>query len=491
MEEAHVPQFCPGRGPTLLSTFSQSLSFHASPQSFLLAPDLTDPTHPRGTTPNFVRAKILNRDVAVISSYRHCQEILYATGEEESSSQPHRDNLVSDRIGGKINPGVFTVGPAYRELMVDFFPAPNLLLLDSPRHQPTRQRWDKHMALMAAHTPELIRDCVISRVTAWTDGSAIDLYEEMKDLSRNVLCSIFLGLRPSDKTYKDIVFQQENLLRGQFSLFPVSIRTPFWCSSRSKGIDARNKLQAMLKEEMASPRPGCPFAHRSSDINNEELAANALLFTSSIAVKALASLLTAFLLNLFLFPCQPSLAAQVRKQSPGQFPRTLLRSILLETERLSPPVIGVMRRVEQDIILKIDTSAARPQHQSQVIVPAGWDVWLYFVNACRDSSVYDQPCKFVPERFMSSLDPDPGFAFGAGGKECLGKDLARELAETVALVTLEKGLDLSGSIEAEGVRGWLGWDEDVSADMIARDLKQLPTQRPRQPIKIRIRRLWN
>jgi hypothetical protein len=48
--------------------------------------------------------------------------------------------------------------------------------------------------------------------------------------------------------------------------------------------------------------------------STKKICANTLLFTSSIAVRALASLLTASILNLFLSPYEPSLAARVRAE---------------------------------------------------------------------------------------------------------------------------------------------------------------------------------
>lgn len=489
----------------MLSSLSQSLSFHASAQSFLEAtPSPTGSNIPHAH--DFVRAKILNRDVTVISSYRHCREILHATGERNPT--PDDDDpssslrLLTRQDGVPVTPdSIFTVAPAYRELMADFFPAPNLLLLDAPHHQPKRRKWDSYMADLAVRTSPLVRGCIERHVAAaWADGdgTTMDLYQDMKALSWELLCSVFLGLSPTtsddDDKFRTFVSLQETLLRGQFSLVPVSIRTPFWRSARSKGVDARVKLQALLRAEMASPAPGCLFtSSRSGELDDADRAGNALLFTSSIAAKALSSLLTASLLNVFLFPRrQSSVAAQLRSQGPGQR-EPLLRSALRETERLSPPVIGVMRRVEQDIQLRKgkDNPADPTTSEDAVTVPAGWDVWLYFMGACRDETVYQQANRLIPERYLApepEPEPDPGLAFGTGGRECLGKETVRMMVETVVSVMLDGGWELAGSVDRLGIRGWLGWDEDVPVEMMARDLKQLPVQRPREPIRVQVRR---
>lgn len=467
------PEFPADRSRGVLSTFSQSKSFHDSPQLFL-GYDNT-----RKNVPNFVRAKILNRDVIVVSSYKHCRDVLQATTEGANSE------LIAERDSDSLSEETFTVSPAYHELMADFFPPPNILLLDAPEHRHARQKWDKCMDDVLPHIPSVVRQCFKNRAAKWKAGEAIDLYEDMKTLSWEILCAIFVGLTPNaDREYSNFVSLQEQLLRGQFSLFPVSVRMPLWKSARSKGLDARKKLQKLLRDELASQTRRCPFAQGGQDIDQNERADNALLFTSSIAVKALSSLLTASLLNLFLFPhCQSSLAAQIRSEAPERR-QDLLRSILLETERLSPPVIGVMRRVEHDIRLD-DTS--QQGSTEDMTIPAGWDAWLYFVGAARDETVYPQAHQLVLERFMSHSQPDPGFAFGGGGKQCLGKETVRAIVATIASEMLEGGWELSGSIDQKGIRGWLGWDADVSPEDLAKDIKQLPTQRPRKPVRVQVR----
>ncbi|KAK5011693.1 hypothetical protein LTR28_008363 [Elasticomyces elasticus] len=302
----------------------------------------------------------------------------------------------------------------------------------------------------------------------------------MKGLSWKVLLNVFLQLSPTDKAYSTVESLQETLLRGQFSLMPVSVHTPFWRSARSKGIEARQKLQTLLKDHFASQDTGCPLL-RQAKLDKDEISANALMFTSSIAVKALASLLTASMLNLFLLPCEPSLAARVRTEDPGNR-NVLLNSILLETERLSPPVVGVMRRVQQDVVL------ASPEGQPPTLIPTGWDIWLYFVSAARDKTAYELADEFLPERFILQAETKPGYAFDSGSKSCLGQSIIREIVHSVVSAALDANIDLEGSVTAEGVRGWLGWATGVSAEAFAGDLKQLPCQRPKEAIHLRVYR---
>ncbi|KAK5150233.1 hypothetical protein LTR04_006856 [Oleoguttula sp. CCFEE 6159] len=480
MDTDMEPQLPPGQ-ISALSTLSQSMSFHSSPESFISsrAQNLSSSSTHRpldgktsSTLPSIVRARILNRNVAVVSSHQFCKDVL----EAESGRRQDSFRLAS---GESVGPTTFTVNAAYSQLMSDFFPSPNILLLDKPVHDGQRTLWNEQLSSLPADVSGTIQSLSRDHFSSWAAGGTFDLYDSMKDLSWQILLSIFLQLCPTDEKYSTFETLHETLLRGQFSLFPIAVNTRFWRSPRSKGIDARKQLQELLSRHVQSMDSACPFL-RKDIVPLDNVASNVLLFTSSIAVKALASLLTATLSNLFLFPSHPSLADQVRDESLANGP-ILLNSILRETERLSPPVVGVMRRVHQDVIFQ------SPPGQAPILIPAGWDVWMYFVGAARDSAVYEMGEKFVPERFVSE-GAQEGFAFGAGPKTCLGRDTVREIVKGVANAALVLDIRLEGEVKGEGVQGWLGWKTGVSPEAFARDLKQLPCQRPRESIQVRVNR---
>lgn len=463
-----------------LSTLSQSLSFHSSPASFITSRAVNTPSsgihqaQGNGRASPIVRARILNRNVAIVSSHEFCEAVLkLGSGENQSSIRAANSEET-------VGPDTFAVQPAYFQLMADFFPPPNILLVDSLAHMAKRRLWDDQLSSLPTDASGEIRHIANDHIRSWTDGATIDIYHSMKDLSWRMLLGIFLQLSPSDEAYSTIESLQETLLRGQFSLFPVSINTPLWRSPRSKGLQARKTLQELLKSRIASQDSGCPFLRRQK-VEEDEITSNALMFTSSIAVKALASLLTASILNLFLLPCEPLLATRVRSADVATRDQ-LLNSILLETERLSPPVVGVMRRVQQDIVF------ANQGDEPPTLVPAGWDVWLYFASAARDKASYELADTFLPERFMLPAATKPGYAFGAGSKTCLGQAIVREIVKSVATAVLDSDIRLDGAVLAEGVRSWLGWNDDVNVECFARDLKQLPCQRPREAIRVQVQR---
>jgi cytochrome P450 len=358
---------------------------------------------------------------------------------------------------------------------------------DGYAHAEHKQEWTEQLSTLPSDAEPITREIARTFIkSTWIPGTRLDLYENLKALSWDLILGVFLGLgRMRDQEqFSAIETAQETLLRGQFSLFPVSINTLFWQSARSKGLKARQDLQVMLAEYIQQQeRNTCPLL-RQTRCTKRDISSHCLLFTSSIVNKALSSLLTAVLANLFLMPREESLAVLLRSQT-AQDREATLRSIVLETERLSPPVIGVMRRVQQDVTLSTgDGGGDGAVHD----VPAGHDLWLYLAGASRDGTIFEDAERFHFDRFIREEgEGSPhGFCFGAGSKACLGSDTMRRIVTTVALELIEAGLEVEGTIAEPGVKGWLGW-ENVAPSAFAKDLKQLPCQRPRNAIMVTIR----
>ena len=465
----------------VFTRLNQTFAFHASPEDFIssrlqeLAISKAD-LLPANGEKSIVRASILNRDVHVVTSYQLCKDILHCDGQNRSNK------IRASSSNAELRPDTFTVGPAYRELMSDWFPAPNILMEDGLTHAEHKKRWKEQLSTLPSDTETTTRETIRAFIKAiLVPGTPLDLYDILKTFSWDLILGVFLGVgRTTDKeTFSTVETGQEALLRGQFSLFPVSVNTPFWQSARSKGMKARRDLQVMLAEYIDLLEPSkCPIL-RQTKCSKLDVSSHCLLFTSSITNKALSSLLTAVLVNLFLMPGDKSLASLLRSQT-AQLRKDTLRSIILETERLSPPVIGIMRRVQEDVVLWTGNADNATHH-----VPAGHDVWLYLASANRDGTVFKEAERFHFDRFMHEHDEDRphGLGFGAGPKACLGLDSVRHLVATVAEELIEAGMELEGTIREEGVKGWLGW-EDVGPSAIAKDLKQLPCQRPRNPIMV-------
>ena len=394
--------------------------------------------------------------------------------------------------------------------MAPFFPAPNLLLSDPPAHGPMKKSWVANMLSLPDTVRPLVHDVVLDHFKAIFPGASIDLYESMKALSWKILLGIFISTSETDKEALEsatIESLQEDLLRGHFSLVPVSINLRLWQSPRSKGLEARKKLQSLLAAQFRSGTERCPFATNTSQ-EQDDVASHMLLFTSSLAVKALASLLTAVMLNLYIFRDNKeskedsSLASRIITKCHEEKRNLMLKGILLETERLSPLVVGIMRRATQDIILNSPAVTASPA----TLVPENWDLWLYFVGAARDPLVFGETAEsFSSDRHCGGNTAEieeEGLTFGIGKKSCLGRDLIREIIITVMKTCLGTFIPTENNTPSEatsavsihadvreipmGVQGWLGWQSQVKADDWAKHMKQIPTQRPLQSLRVEI-----
>lgn len=467
----------------MFTTLNQSLAFHQSPEAFISSrlqelsaknpnslPSLTGGA-------NISRASILNRQVHIVSSHEICSAILNSDSDQGTGSiKAMSPTTRTSRL--------FSAGPAYRELMKDWFGEDSILLEDGPVHTQHKEAWRAQIASL--HTdlePQLRETTRAFLAREFQPGKRINLYETLKTLAWELLLGAFLGPdndsdAKSSTTHAKVEALQELLLRGQFSLFPVSLNTFFYQSPRSRGLHARAQLQGLLSARIRG-QTACPLL-RKGDIDRDDIARHSLLFTSSIANKAVASLMTASVMNVFLMP-GGDLAGLLRG-SDGDGRRQVLRSVLRETERLSPPVVGVMRRVEEEAVLNDGADEVGEGH----VVSKGHDVWMYFVGASRDESVFEDAQMFRFDRFVADDAAPQGFAFGDGGKACLGRDVARLMVSIVVDEMLDADFELHGEPQSEGVQAWLGWKAPRGAEAFARDLKQLPCQRPRRPVWVEV-----
>ncbi|KAG9251100.1 cytochrome P450 [Emericellopsis atlantica] len=476
---AQEPQlaYSPAKASNVLA---QTTAFHASPEAFIAscvrdfqsrAPDVVK-------SRTAVHAKVLNRNVAVISSHAQVKHIL--------ARPDTKDDKDAD------NPSLVATG-AYKQFLADFFPGPNLLLSDGVAHSDMREAWAQRMEGQEARMRPFIRQAATEHFQSLA-GSQIDLYESLKSLAWKIVMRTFLLLDEKESLFGEIQKLQEDLLRGQFSLFPVSVNLGLWQSPRSRGIAARNKLRELISRRMQPLlQGGCPFHAMSekgltADEQNE-VVNHVLMFTSSLAVKGIASLLTAYLLNMFLYKKDGVRLLDNIQALQGDELAAMLRSIARETERLSPPIVGIMRRVTREIVVPSGSTES-----PDVLVPEGWDAWLYFVGAGRDPAAFgDNAAAFVPDRFVDATqDKASGLAFSAHGKACLGQDFVREICIGVIEAMLDSGFSLDGDITAKGVRDWLGWEAgaggegEAAPEDWARDMKQLPTQRPAKPVVVTV-----
>ena len=181
---AQLPVLPPGSS-SILSGLSETFSFHSSPESFItsrvLAFRTSHPSLADSRTP--IRARVLNRNVAVISSYDHVRTL-----------------LCNEDVTTKLSSS-----KAYDELMAPFFPPPNLLLLDPPEHGSRKVEWMERMAELPDRSRKGVRSRTLSHFKGIRPGSSFDLYDSMKSLSWDLILRIFLENREDPQRSKDLL----------------------------------------------------------------------------------------------------------------------------------------------------------------------------------------------------------------------------------------------------------------------------------------------
>ena len=427
------------------SLVGNTFTFHHDAHSLILADLRQYPGAP------IIRAKVIGRDVALVVDHAVASAVLDA-----SNTRPGPGEESGPRTR-------FSHREAYKQLIATFFSEPNILLededeVDRPQH---RQDWDEHMSNVlgdgwAAIESEL-RVVISTHRETWVGGPPVDLYNACKDISHDLVFRLFLGFSSfqDSELYARALAASVTSSRGQFAVPVRASLGGMFESTYSRGLRAQADFNAIVSDRVAAG--SCPFLQtpRPPAMKNDSLDSHLSMFSSSLVIKAMASYLTFAILQL------------------SRHPAANLDHLLLESDRLSPPIIGVLRRVLDD-----------PWRPSAALrIPVGWDAWLYFPLINRDSKVYgDDANLFRAERWVEEGLPRP-MTFGRGAKTCLGQELVRRMGrlvlQHVGKVTVESEVDRS-------VQDFLGWiDNEELRGKGWKGVKQLPVQRPREAVMVR------
>ncbi|NCR09476.1 MAG: cytochrome P450 [Microcystis aeruginosa LG13-11] len=272
----------------------------------------------------------------------------------------------------------------------------------------------------------------------WQTAKTLSWYPELRNYTLDIACKLFVGLDQGSATKLGEAF--DTWCAGLFTL-PL----PLPWTAFGKALRCREELlqaiETIILERQKNDDPGqdaLAILLQAKDENGQSLSLAELkdqvlllLFaghetlTSAIATFCLQMALHPDIFQLVLeeitnFDLSTPLSVDTLKQM------TYLDRVLKEVLRFTPPVGGGFRRVIEDCQF------------NGYHLPKGWVVQYQISNTHKDNSIYSHPETFDPDRFLADEKPYGYIPFGAGLRECIGKEFARLEMKILAVRLVEK-----------------------------------------------------
>lgn len=399
--------------------------------------------------------------------------------------------IFKTRLLGK--PAVFLVGPEANEFLLssgmEYFSwrsgwpetfkillGESLFLQDGEEHRKNRR-----LMMPALHGAALNRyvstmeEITQKYLQKWEEKGEFVWFEEMKKLTFEIASVLLLGANPGAEVDR-LSGLFDTLTNGLFSLLPVR-----WPVTRlGKAIAARNELlkflENVVKERQKNPTNDvlslliAAEDEEGNKLSLEELKAQAMLLLFA-GHETTTSMLTWLCLELGRYPevlqrareeqQKLELMGNLSLEQLGQMP--YFEQILLEIERMHPPVAGGFRGV------------VKPFEFNGFYVPAGW-LALYSIKMTHYlPDVYPNPYNFDPDRFSLERQehkkrPMSLVGFGGGSRICIGFAFAKLEMKIVAAHLLRN----------------YRWEilQNQSLEVV-----EVPTRRPKDGLRVKFEKL--
>lgn len=272
----------------------------------------------------------------------------------------------------------------------------------------------------------------------WQTAKTLSWYPELRNYTLDIACKLFIGLDQGSATKLGEAF--DTFSAGLFTL-PL----PLPWTAFGKALRCREELLQAIKTIILERQKNDDLGQdalaillQAKDENGQSLSLAELkdqvlllLFaghetlTSAIATFCLQMALHPDIFQLVLeeitnFDLSTPLSVDTLKQM------TYLDRVLKEVLRFTPPVGGGFRRVIEDCQF------------NGYHLPKGWLVQYQISNTHKDNNIYSHPETFDPDRFLAEEKPYGYIPFGAGLRECIGKEFARLEMKILAVRLVEK-----------------------------------------------------
>jgi cytochrome P450 family 110 len=344
----------------------------------------------------------------------------------------------------------------------------SLIMQQGDRHQRQRQ-----LLMPAFHREsllrqgELIRQLTQAQMQDWTAGQAIDIRQEMSQISLKVILEVVFGLVPGDR-YEALRGRLEKLLDQitdplysvQFFLPPLQQNWGSWSPwgrFQAQMAEIDQLIYAEMNERRSQPAEAL---EQRGDILSMLMLARDTEGKAMPDVELRDQLMTLLLLGhettasslswaFYWVHRDPEILtrlraeiAPVRDQPIALSEQPYLSAVCKESLRLQPiALIAQPRRVKETVAWNNCTYA-----EGTVLIPC-------ILTAHQRSATYPEPGQFRPDRFIErKFSPSEFFPFGGGSRSCVGMALSlfeMKLVLATVLDTFEFESNLLDDVKAD------------------------------------------
>lgn len=288
---------------------------------------------------------------------------------------------------------------------------------------------DSDLATLPSCLPELVQ----TRLTEWACSAKqgpISLYSRLVRLSFDVMSQIIFGEQMPENFFRDFL----SMTQGADFHSRTGLPSPapsFWLAWQRWHRELARIVKQMQKDPARSPDSALAQILISStplkkDVLIAELAA---IFAGGVHPIATALLSLIYTFNKYTDAAEGVFAeAQLTQEtltSTTNLTESHLPSLnhfINETLRLYPPVAVLSRTVKADRQL---TLAGHPISGGTQLLFSSWAMH-------RHPAYWENPLRFLPNRFDTTPNTFCYFPFGIGHHACLGKKLTLHLVRTLA-----------------------------------------------------------
>ena len=409
----------------------------------------------------------------------------------ENCAKRHGDSFTVNLLGGNSPPLVFFSHPQtiakiftteaekfeFGKVTYVFKPltgAQSLIMLDGEQHQSMRnlllpplhgKKIQAYGHIIVRLTQEAISKRSASRGASWSEGSAVNIRDQMCNISLGVILQVVFGVKDPtrykklEKLIKSFLEKVNSPFNSLQFFFPVLQQNWSKFSPWGSFLHQRKQIDDLIYAEIASRRdqpPGDDILSLLMDATDEE--GNSLSETQLrdqlMTLLLLGHETTASALSWAFYwihqnyeiscKLQKEIDSLTRNLDPGEIAKLpYLNAVCLEALRVNPIALIAQPRVVKQS-LQLEDYSLEP---GMMVVPC-----IYLTH--RREDLYPNPQEFDPERFLArKFSPYEYFPFGGGVRTCVGMALSLwEMNLVLATVLSHYKLSLDPSTSITPVR---------------------------------------